>query len=27
VIFYPDFGHEGLNGSDDVVYKFMLEML
>ncbi|MHB9138953.1 MAG: acetylxylan esterase [Victivallaceae bacterium] len=27
VVIYPDFGHEGLPGSGDRVFKFMMEML
>jgi len=26
VVIYPDFGHEGLPGSDDIAFEFMLEM-
>ncbi len=27
VVFYPDFGHEGLPGNNDRIYRFMMEML
>ena len=27
VVIYPDFGHEGLNGHPDIVFKFMSELL
>ncbi len=26
-LIYPDFGHEGLRGADELIYRFMLEML
>ena len=27
VVIYPDFGHEGLPGNNDRIFRFMMEML
>lgn len=26
VLFYPDFGHEGLKGGDDKIFRFLLNL-